>query len=102
MTNLAGQFTELRLKTRCDRCKDERNWLALLTGVDGAKSLQIALCRTPSCHFFEVRSMLDSDAAKPLRERTDRAERATRAWRNATLAAVFAWPVIIFVMMLLG
>lgn len=98
MTKLSGQFSELRLNTRCERCKDTRNWLSVLTGVDGAKSVQVALCRTPNCHFFEVRSMADDDA--PPKNHLKRAERAMRAWRNAAFLGILGWPVIALIVIL--
>ena len=108
MTDLNGEHLSVMLQTTCPRCvkagrdKSGPTYLRAVNVVDGVKSHQTVLCGTPGCKFAEIRSLLDDSAAKPLRERTDRAERATRAWRNATLAAVFAWPLIIFVMMLIG
>jgi len=99
MTHLAGQFSELRLNTRCARCKDERNWLSVLTGVDGAKSLQVALCRTPSCHFFEVRSM--ADGASDTLRRSQRDLKAMRLWRNTAFIALLGWPILAMLLILM-
>jgi hypothetical protein len=99
MTALHGQFIELRLNTRCGRCVDERNWLTSLTGVDGAQSVHVILCRTPSCHFFEVRSIADDHTIPS--QQVGRAERAMRAWRNIAFLSILGWPVIALVVMFL-
>lgn len=100
MMDLQGEFMEQRLRTKCGRCKDERAWLTSLTGVAGVRTAHLILCRTPSCHFLEIRNATDDDTAQAFRARAQRAERALRTWRWLALAAIMAWPLVMFVTML--